>query len=358
MKLLKKNMRSGELSFRIEVPDDFFYLADIISKGDVVYAMTKRRVEVHTRGDVHRSERIDRKPVRLGVKVDDVEFDENVDRLRVLGKIVDGPEEIPRGDFHTLNLKPGMRLSIIKEKWASTDFALIADASKTIKARVMLVAIEDGYCSIGTLRNYGVKNLGTITASMSGKDESEKHEPEEKKFFKEVLDAIKTSQVIPDRIIIAGPGFVKDSFFKFLKEKDSELASKSVVESISVAGEKGLQEIVNRGIIERVVKEWKVQEEVEALQKLFEEMKKDSGLVSYGLEAVRKSAEMGAVETLLISNKVLRKAKAEKNQEIEELLDLVNNSKSKIMIVSGEHDFGKQLEGIGGIASINRYKVQ
>ena len=81
-------------------------------------------------------------------------------------------------------------------------------------------------------------------------------------------------------------------------------------------------------------------------------------MVSYGIPEVKKSAEIGAVATLMISNKALRKAKAEKNTEIDVMLKNVSKAKGEILIVSGAHDFGKQLEGIGGVAALNRYKLE
>ena len=69
MKIVKKILNVGKITLRVEVADDLFYLADIISKGDKVISMTKRRVEVHTKGDVKRAERVDKKPVKLGVHV-------------------------------------------------------------------------------------------------------------------------------------------------------------------------------------------------------------------------------------------------------------------------------------------------
>ena len=66
---------------------------------------------------------------------------------------------------------------------------------------------------------------------------------------------------------------------------------------------------------------------------------------------------LGAVEKLFVSGKFLRDAKIKKNTEIENLLKMVQNTKGEVLIVSGQHDFGKQLEGIGGIAALNRYRV-
>jgi len=357
MKVVKKALNIGKITLKIEVADDLFYLADIISKGDTVISMTKRRVEIASRDDVQRAGRSDKKPVKLGVHVEDIEFDRNVDRLRISGKITSGPENVPSGDFHTLNLKPGMVVEVIKEEWATADFAILDESAKTIHTNLILVAIEEGLASVGALRNYGVRTLATVSDSISGKNEIEARANDEKKFFEDVLEVMKTDPPA-DRIVVAGPGFAKDGYFDYVKEKDKILAKKIVLESVSIGGERGLQEIAKRGIIEKIVKEWKVGEEIKSLTKMFTELQKETGLASYGFDEVRKNVELGAVEILMISNKLLREAKYDKDMKMDAMLKTLKAGAGKLVIVTGEHDLGKQLEGLGGIAALHRYKIQ
>lgn len=354
MKIIKKDLKNGRIVLRLEVADDLYYLAEVISRGDIVISKTKRRIDIE-RG-LHKADRLEKVTVTLGIEVENVEFDQNVERLRITGKIVRAPEDIPTG-HHTLNLKPGMVLTVEKKLWSNSDLVKIQDSTKTINAKILLAAIEDGNCSLGFLRNYGIQKLGTISVSISGKDDLDLRTSETKKFFREVLDAMKKETEV-QRIIVAGPGFTKDSFFKFAKESEKEFSKKILVESVSSGGEKGLQEIVKRGIIQRVVKESKIQLEVEALSKFFEELNKDTGLAAYGFEEVQNACSMGAVEKLFVSNSFLRKSKAEKNTEIESLIRTAGDMKGGIILVSSEHELGKQLEGLGGVAAFLRYKIK
>ncbi len=356
MKILKKDFSHGKITFRIEVADDLYYLADIISKGDRVTSKTKRRID-HGEGKI-RAERADKETVTLEIQVETVEFDRTVDRLRVTGKIYEGKDIAPTGDFHTINLKEGMTLTVAKDFWSTTDLIKVEDSTKTVKVKVLLLAIEDGVCSIGLLRDYGIKLSGTISKTMSGKNEPEKKRTEEIAFFESLVDAIEMDAEGLDRIVIAGPAFYKSNFFKYFQEKNPELAKKAVIEDVSTGGERGLQEIVKRGIIERIVKEWKVQQEVKKLKEFFEEFSKNSAMFAYGLKAVEYSTNMGAVKSLLISNSTLKKAKIEKNETLENLLKSIKDMRGEIIIVSGEHDLGKQLEGLGGIAAILRFRLE
>ncbi|HIJ98888.1 TPA: mRNA surveillance protein pelota [archaeon] len=356
MKIIKKDLKKGRIVFRLEVADDLYYLADILNKDDRVISRTKRRIDY--RQGIERAERLAKEAVTLEIQVETVEFDRTIDRLRVTGRIYQGPETVATGDFHTLNLRPGMVLTVTKDIWTTADLIKVEDASKAIKAKILLLAIEDGLCSFGLLREYGVKLSGTISKTLSGKKEPEKKRAEEISFFEDLLDAIENEAEGLDRIVIAGPAFYKDNFYKYFKEKKSELAVKAVIENVSTGGERGLQEIIKRGIIERIIKEWKVQQEVKKLTEFFEEFSKNLGLAVYGLKNVEYAMNLGAIKTLLISNSTLKKSKIEKNKQIDELLKNIYDMRGEILIVSNEHDLGKQLEGIGGLAALLRFRVE
>ena len=356
MKIIKKDLQHGKMTFRIEVADDLYYLSDIINKGDRVLSKTKRRAEA--RDDVNRAERSEKETITLEIIAESVEFDRTVDRLRATGRIYSGPESVPTGDHHTINLKEGMTLTIGKDFWTTADLLKVEDAAKTIKAKVLLLAIEDGVCALGTLRDYGVKPIATISRTISGKNEPEKKRTEEISFFDEVMEVIESNAENLDRIVIAGPAFYKDNFLKYFREKNEDLAAKSVIENVSTGGERGLQEIVKRGIIERIVKEWKVQQEVAKLTEFFEEFGKDSGMAVYGLKNVDYAKTMGSIKHLLISNSTLKKGKIEKNKALDELLSDIKGMKGDITIVSNEHDLGKQLEGLGGLAATLRFRIE
>jgi protein pelota len=124
-----------------------------------------------------------------------------------------------------------------------------------------------------------------------------------------------------------------------------------------MGGEKGLQEIIKRGVVERVVKDTKIQQEITALNKLFKEISKDSGLCAYGLDQVESSVNAGAVEILLVTNRFFRKIKADRNERVNNMIKTVESIKGEVIIVSTEHDLGMQLHGLGDIASVLRYKI-
>src|SRR5660398_296732 len=151
MKLLKKNLRGneGEISLIVESLDDMWHLKYILEPQDIVFAVTKRRIEGAT--DKLRPEKADKKTMRLGICVEKVEFHKFANRLRVHGTIVDG---IDIGAYHTINIEEGTNISIIK-KWKSDQFERIKEAQiASMRPKVIIATIEEGEASIGMAVSY------------------------------------------------------------------------------------------------------------------------------------------------------------------------------------------------------------
>ena len=62
--------------------------------------------------------------------------------------------------------------------------------------------------------------------------------------------------------------------------------------------------------------------------------------------------QTGAAETMLVIDEMVRQ------RDIENLMDQVENMGGKVMIISSEHNGGKQLTSLGGIAALLRYGLK
>ncbi|MHA1656667.1 MAG: peptide chain release factor aRF-1 [Candidatus Heimdallarchaeota archaeon] len=109
---------------------------------------------------------------------------------------------------------------------------------------------------------------------------------------------------VPDLkgIVIGGPSLAKDNFVKgnFL---DYRLQSK-VIGTIDTGytGEEGIRELMEKST--ELLKDVRYLEEKKLVQKFLQELGKDSGLVTYGQKQVMKAMDLGAVDTLLISEEM------------------------------------------------------
>ena len=171
-----------------------------------------------------------------------------------------------------------------------------------------------------------------------------------KEYFGNILSIIKINKSDKSPIVILGPGFVKDHFQKFLKEKTEEKKFESIAHGTGNTGLNGIHEAIKSGIIDRITKENRVVFETQLIEKIFEEIKKD-GLVAYGQEKVYECLQNGAVERLLLTDTMVRTNKGE------EMLNLSKQNNNDFTIINTINEAGKKLESIGGFAAFLRYKI-
>jgi protein pelota len=346
MKILKKELRfnEGEISLITESLDDLWHLKYILEPQDIVFAFTKRRIEGAT--DKLRPEKADKKTVRLGIRVEKVEFHKFSNRLRVHGIIVEG---IDSGAYHTLNIEEGTNLSIVK-KWKNDQLERIREAEiASRRPRVIIATIEEGEACIGIVRQFGVEESSSLRQSL-GKGEGDQRN----EFFGGLAAQLKWAADKVDAVILAGPGFTKEDFLDFVKTREPELAKKIVLEDTSSIGVSGFQEVLRRGAVDRIMEESRIGREAKLIEELMKEIS-INGKVAYGMDDVRNAESLGAIETLLITDELLRTEREGNN--IDSFLKAVEHSQGRIVVFSTEFEPGKKLESLGGIAALLRFKV-
>lgn len=346
MKLLKKYLRGdeGEISLMVESLDDLWHLKYILEPQDTVFAFTKRRIEGAT--DKLRPEKADKKTMRLGIQVEKVEFHKFSNRLRVHGTIVDG---IDTGAYHTINIEEGNEISIIK-KWKSDQLERIKEAQiASMRPKVIIATIEEGEASLGLVRQFGVEESSSLRQSLGKGEGNTRNE-----FFGELASQLKWAAEKVDAVILAGPGFTKEDFLEFIRTREPELTKKTVLEDTTSIGVSGFQEVLRRGAVDRIMEESRIGREALLIEELMKEIS-INGKVSYGMEDVRNAQSLGAINTLLITDELLRTEREGKS--IDGFLKEVEHSRGRIVVFSTEFEPGKKLESLGGIAALLRFRV-
>lgn len=339
-----KHNREGEISLTPETLDDLWHLKYIIEKGDLVFSLTKRKAD--SAADKLRPEKAEKKTVRLGVRVEDVEFHKFSNRLRVHGLIEHGMDA---GFYHTLNIEDGTNLSITKY-WKKDQLERVNEAEAASKRpKVILVAIEEGDADIGFVRHYGIEIYSHITQS-SGKGEGTLREV----FFSTILDQLTHAMSGTESVVVSGPGFTKDDFMKYASSKNSDLVTGILVEDTSSIGMSGFQEVLRRGAVDRIMEESRIARESSLMDSLLKEIAID-GKVAYGMDEVKQAIDFGAVETLLVADEMLRLERESGN--IDGLIQNVERSQGKMVVFSTEFEPGQRLHSLGGIAAILRFKI-
>jgi protein pelota len=347
LKILHKDLKTQEVKLLAESMDDLWHLFNVIEEGDLVYAKTYRRDEKKT--DKLRPEKTEKKPMRLGIRVEKLEFHEFTDRLRVHGVIEHGPVDV--GSYHTLNLEDGDRISIIKERWKDHHLKRLNEAVEHTKQPMILFLIMDyDEAEFALLRQSGVQGIARITSKGTGK-RYKKTEGTKKDFYNEVLFKLETLMQKSTPLIILGPGFAKEELFNLGRDQKPELFSNCVLHGTGQTGLVGLHEALKEGIPHQILENSRVAFETSIVEELLSEISKE-GNYAYGSEEVENALLAGAVKILLVTDKLVREKK------VDELLKIASEKKSEIVIINIIHDSGRKLDGLGGIGAILRYKIR
>ncbi|MDO9540015.1 MAG: mRNA surveillance protein pelota [Methanocalculus sp.] len=333
---LKRN--TGEIKLLPESIDDLWHLSHMIEPMDLVYATTLRSVEAAS--DKIRPDKLEKRPVRLGIDVDRVEFVPESRRLRVSGIIRDGPDT---GLHHSLNLETGYEISVIR-RWRRTDLDRIERAVKaSLYDAIHIIALEEGEAEICRVRQYGPERITTMTGG-SGKTRGENSRHA---LFESLLTFLTQ---VTGPIVIAGPGFIKEEFAHYLKNNNIELFKRILVVDTQRSGYGAIQQAIGDGVLERVAEDLQLSFEVKAADEVFKRIGRDDP-VAYGADEVGRAVSFGAAEELIVADSALR------TPQISALMEEAESMNAKVLVLSTEFEPGKRIEGLGGIAALLRYKI-
>ena len=345
MRILGEDSSSNSIRVQIESDEDLWHLYNIICVDDLVTASTTRREE--KAADKLRAEKMEKKRMTLGIRIKKIEFSEEDLRLKLLGTIETGPQDI--GQHHTLIFENGDSLTIQKEKWRATQVERVQRAvNESKKPRIVFVSLDQDEATIAVLRQFGLKEIATVRSGRSGKQYEEK--PSVDGYHGEIHSKLKFILEPNMPLVLLGPGFEKETLAEDLKKIDPETYKKIYVYHTGQSGMVGINELMKAGMGADVLKESSVGVEIEAVEQLMTEIAKN-GLATYGPNEVMNAAMSGAVDKLLILDSKLRET------DMDDIVRAVESQKGTIIVVSSQHDGGKELAALGGMGAILRYRI-
>ncbi len=330
MKIYPKKEKNG-FTIIIESFEDLYYLDKIIEPEDLV-----GKVDFRT---TSRGERGEKKKAYIKIRVKNVSLDLDNKQVRVLGEITEAPEDILKG-HHSFVLTIEDKFDLYKSKIDELFRSIIKKLKSHKSFNVLGVVVDNKEATFGEIRRSSVKEIFTI------KNKIKKGVEDNEIFYEEVADKIDEICDRYDIVILAGPGFAKDEVMKKLKN------CKAFVGDTSVTGETGLKEIVRRGLLSRALRESTIEEEISIIERFFEELKKQSGLVTYGFDYVMRALDMGAVETLIIAYEYL------KIKEVKEIFEKAEHTSARIIIVEDINPYYNQIKSMGGVLAFLRYSLE
>ena len=345
MQVLKIDRKNNFIELIPRTLDDFWHLEKVLEKGDIVSAGTERKIKPKEAGQ---------EPFKvnlfLEIELEEVSFEKFSSAMRLSGIIVGGkPEElIELKAHHSISLELNNKLKIQKKliKDYVVERLRKAEAASK-KPKLLIVVLDDERADFASLSDFGLEKKTAVFSGRSGKQyKSEASQ----KYFDEILQVIKDSKM--DKIVVAGPGFTKENFRDYVKSIHSSAGF--FFESTNSVGETGLNELLKKDISSIAIQEMEIVKETKLIQDFLLHLGKEDGLIEYGLSEVEKAIDLGAVESLVVSEELLLKER----KKIEALFEKAEKLKGKIHIISKDHEAGRQLMDFTGVIAFLRFRVK
>ncbi len=346
MRIIHKDIKQGILKLRVDSGQDLWYLSSIIESGDRISGMTERKIKLGSGGADERS-KVSRRSVFLKIIVEKIEHDSS---LRVSGKIIEAPEDIPKGDYHTFDIIEGTIISIEKDYWTKYSLKKLDESTVNQLANVLIVAFDREEAIFAILKAQGYETLLDLKGDVSKKDMEEKKSNFYQEIYLQLMEYDK--RFLFDNIVVASPAFWKEYLLK--EVKDEKLKKKIILATCSSIDDGTISEILKRPELKTLLEKDRATRELRLVEELLGKISRDDAV--YGFDEVREKLNSGNVQSLLVSENLIFKARREsKYNALEELMNAAESLNAELYIVSSE-EAAKKLDGISGIAVIFRWK--
>ena len=354
MKELRRDLKKGSIALQPDNSEDLFTLSQLIEESDIVEGTTLRKIKLD-RGGEERKAPIITRPVRLSIEVKTVTFTGEV--LRILGTVTEGKEDIPRGSHHTISLEIHDRITIIKPHWPAYMLDNIDEACAGEPPRILIVNLDRDEAYFALMRRSTYEIITHLTSEPEKKaiKQSDKHS--EKDFYQAIASQIQQyhEKYQFEAVVISSPAFFKDETAKKLT---GALRGKTILCTCSSVGKNGIDEVLKRAEVSTALSTARVGRELAIVDTLLIEVGKEHGKATYGIKAVDQAGQKGAIETLIVTEALISRLRAEGHyQDISRVMNQAESTGAKVWIISSDHDGGKRLDGLGGIGALLRYPL-
>lgn len=258
----------------------------------------------------------------------------------------------------------------MKSEWDQVSLKRLKDAADpSTSADAAAIVMDEGIATLCLLKANMNVTVASIDVSVPRKrrGSSSQHDDAMKRFFEKVLTSIeqKFRFDIIKVVLVASPGFVRESFLKWMWETAVRLDKKSLLEQRSkfvavhsTSGHKhALGEVVASPEALKLLADTKFAGEVKILARFVDLLRTTPERAYYGYQHVLWANTHKAVETLLITDELFRAASIEKRRDYIALTDSVKRNGGEVHIFSALHVSGEQLQQLTGVAAILRYAL-
>ncbi|MBD3209409.1 pelota family protein [Candidatus Woesearchaeota archaeon] len=344
MHILKQDRKQGFLHVKADTPEDLWLLSRLIKPGDTVRGSTERKLKIGS--EDARNQKVVRKKMTLTLQAEKTSYEHET--LRILGTITDGPDDVARGEHHSLSIQQGDDLKITKE-WMDWQLQKIEDATKQARENIIAVLFDREEATFLRLTNHDHDVLAKTKGDVAKKNEKNTVQSD---FWHAINQQLRDydKRYEPRSIIAASPAFWKD----YLKAAlDETVAKKTIYATVSDTNEQAINELLKRPELKQALQQDRSAQENHAIAELLHAI--SAGKAAYGVKEVERKANEGNLKALLVSDDHLMQEREHGNYDhTERIMHAAERGKADIMIVASK-EASKQLDGLGGMAGLTRW---
>jgi protein pelota len=331
---------------------DIWTLRRIISRGDQVQSWTTREVKLE--GEFQRPDKGRRVSVKVKVDVESVNFDSDLGRLRIRGRIVESDNElVPHGSYHSIEVQPTSEITLWRDAYPSWMLGLLSKRGKV--ESTITVALDSREAGVGLLTGVTLKFYGTIESGISGKAYSQDHDKLARAYFHNIADLLRTVlQASPEaKVVLAGPGNLKNQFNNYLSNSASPIHV-GVLDGYDLAGEDGVRLLLAHSAFRELLANTEFSHVQELVDKSKISLAKNDGRLAMGFSACQSAAAQGAVDSMLISDAAFR---ISDEDSVVKLANDVEAKAGEVALLDSSTLLGGQVDGLGGAVALLRYPI-
>lgn len=335
---IKKDLKHNKVIATPDDADDLWDLSNVIEAGDTVKASGERKINL---GGSEEKSRVIKKRMTLTIEVEKVSYDQD---LRILGKIIDGPDDVPRGSAHSFGITPGETITITKN-WANYQLARLNDATK--ERNSMLVVLFDREQAI--FMSVTGRGIETITEIKGNVNKKAVDETVKSNFYQEIVQTTKELKETkkPSGVVFASPAFWQEYIKKYVEGFTPIYTTISDVEKTAV------RELVGRPELQKLLRNNRAALEIQYIEEIMNALAHDK--LAYGDKDVKTAIEQANVKAVFLSQTRIHKEREEETfGATERLLRDAETAGGAVHIMSSTQSC-RELDGLGGLVVVQRW---
>lgn len=332
--------------------EDMLFLRSYIRKGDLVSSKTFRTIKYEKMYSRHVEK--ERKSLILTIRVDSVHFAGSFEVLNIDGEIqASSDADVSQGSRHVLEVRPGTKFLLIRE--GEIKFNLLSEYIK--QDQFVILSLDSIVAGIGEVKGSKIDYVAEIPSYYQGKRYETKQELRND-FFEKISKVLAPLLKQNRKIVISGPGPLKLEFKNYLENTNlGKTLQIYIVEGVDTAGFDGIRMALNSEGFSKVMRDNFFSKAKDVMERILQSMYKGDGLSSSSIEEIKIMASNGACDSLLISKDYLSKYPVEERVIVEIFSNLVTY-KGSLFFLDNNTNVGIQLDSIGGVAALFRYKIR